>query len=212
MPMDPRTRDLLKRLAKHYPHARIELEFRNPLELLVATILAAQCTDARVNQVTRSLFQRYPSARAYAEADTRALEEAIRPTGFFKAKARSIQNCCRRLVEVYGGRVPDRMEDLLTLPGVGRKTANIILGNAFGKEEGFPVDTHVGRVAGRLGLSQAKTPERIEEDLCRRIPRKQWTRASHLLIFHGRYTCKARAPLCHQCPVTAFCVYEGKRV
>jgi len=177
---------------------------------LIATILSAQCTDQRVNQVTPALFRRYRTAEEYARADQAELERLIRPTGFFKSKAKSIIGCCRALVERFNGAVPDTMEALVTLPGVGRKTANVVLGNAFGKPA-VVVDTHVKRVAQRLGLSASDDPDRIEEDLQRLLPPAEWTAGSQRLLLHGRYICVARAPKCRECDLYDFCPWKGKR-
>lgn len=204
-----RVKEILKILEREYPDARVTLNFSNPLELLVATILAAQCTDERVNQVTKDLFMKYRNAEDYARADLRELEENIRPTGFFKNKARNLVGCCQRLVEEYKGQVPQTLNELTKLPGVGRKTANIVLGNAFG-EPAIAVDTHVGRVANRLGLACSEDPEEIEHQLCQVILREKWSFATHLLVFHGRHVCKARNPLCLQCPLRDLCPWEGK--
>jgi endonuclease III len=200
---------ILSRLATMYPDARIELDSSNPLELLVATILSAQCTDQRVNQVTAELFPRYPSARDWAAAPPDRLEREIYSTGFYKAKAKSILGMARALVERHGGEVPRTLEELTTLPGVGRKTANVVLGNAFGIPA-FPVDTHVIRVSQRLGLTRATDPEKIHDDLCAIIAQAKWTHASHLLIWHGRRTCHARSPKCPECGVRALCPWPGK--
>jgi len=188
--------------------ARIALNFSNPLELLVATILSAQCTDVRVNLVTMELFRKYPHARAYAEADLGELEQDIRSTGFFRNKAKSLIGCASAIVERHGGEVPRTMEELTALPGVGRKTANVVLGNAFGVP-GLVVDTHVGRVATRLGWTRESDPGKIECDLCRLLPKEKWTHASHVLIFHGRRICTAPVPLCSSCPVFEFCPRVG---
>jgi endonuclease-3 len=188
--------------------ATIALNFSNPLELLVATILSAQCTDVRVNHVTRELFRKYPEARSYAEANPSELENDIRSTGFYKNKAKSLIGCATVLVEKYGGNVPDAMEELTALPGVGRKTANVVLGNAFGVP-GMVVDTHVKRVATRLGWTRERNPEKIERDLCALLPREKWSHASHVLIFHGRRICKAPTPLCSLCPVQRYCPRVG---
>lgn len=196
---------LLEGLRRTYPDAHCELHHRNPLELLVATILSAQCTDRRVNQVTPGLFARYPTAAAYAQAPRAELEDAIRSTGFFRNKARSIQACCQRLVECHGGEVPRTMAELTQLDGVGRKTANVILGTAFGRNEGVVVDTHVARLARRLGLTRHTQPEKIEQDLMRQVPREDWTRLSHWLIWHGRRRCRARQPDCPHCELAALC-------
>lgn len=195
-------------LEQTYPDARIALNFGNPLELLVATILSAQCTDVRVNEVTRDLFLKYPEACAYAAADLRELEEDIRPTGFFRNKAKSLIGCAAAIVEKHGGEVPRTMEELTRLPGVGRKTANVVLGNAFGVP-GVVVDTHVKRVATRLGWTTESDPEKIERQLCALLPREKWIQASHVLIFHGRQICKAPTPLCSSCPVQKLCPRVG---
>ena len=200
---------ILSRLATMYPDARIELDSTNPLELLVATILSAQCTDQRVNQVTAELFPRYRSARDWAAAPPDRLEREIYSTGFYKAKAKSILGMARALVDRHGGEVPRTLDELTTLPGVGRKTANVVLGNAFGIPA-FPVDTHVTRVSQRLGLTRATDPEKIHDDLCAIVPRPKWTHASHLLIWHGRRTCHAKSPKCPECGVRALCPWPGK--
>lgn len=201
-----KAKKIIPLLKKEYPEARIELDQKNPLELLVATILSAQCTDKRVNLVTPSLFKKYKTARAYAEAPMAELEGMIRSTGFFRSKARSIQGAMKVISERHGGKVPATMEELTHLPGVGRKTANVILGNAFGIP-GIVVDTHVKRIANRLGLTHQNDPEKIEQDLMPVIPQKEWTHFSHLLIFHGRRCCYARNPECPRCPVRKHCVY-----
>jgi len=203
-----RARRINRLLAERYPDAVIELDFTTPLELLVATILSAQSTDVRVNQVTPALFARYPDAAAYAAADRAELEELIRPTGFFRSKAQALIGLGQALVERYGGEVPRRMKDLVTLPGVGRKTANVVLGNAFGVP-GLPVDTHVLRVAGRLGLVESDDPVKVEAELCAMIERREWTMFSHRLIIHGRRTCHARRPACGACPLARLCPSYG---
>jgi endonuclease-3 len=210
-PSDLKTpaRKILAALRRARPGARIELEFTTPLELLVATILSAQCTDARTNPVTRSLFRKYRTARDYAEARRPALEKAIRPTGFYHNKAKALLALGRKLLSDHGGQVPDTMEALVALPGVARKTANVLLGNAFGKAEGIVVDTHVLRVAQRLGLSKQKQPEKIERDLMAVFPRQAWIEASTQLVLHGRYICLARAPKCSACPVNKLCPKIG---
>ena len=195
-------------LAATHSDAAIALEFSNPLELLVSTILSAQCTDVRVNQVTRDLFRKYPDARAYAEADLSEFENDIRSTGFFRNKARNIIAAARAIVEDHGGEVPSSMEELTALPGVGRKTANVVRGNAFGLP-GMVVDTHVKRVSFRLGWTTEKDPEKIERDLMRLIPEEKWTHAGHVLIFHGRRICKAPVPSCSACPVLEYCPRTG---
>jgi endonuclease-3 len=200
---------ILTKLKRAMPRAAVELDHQTPLQLLVATILSAQCTDQRVNQVTPVLFRRYPRALNYAKADAAELEGLIRPTGFFKSKARSLIACGRALVNRFGGQVPDTMEALVSLSGVGRKTANVILGNCFGKPA-VVVDTHVKRVACRLGLTAADDPDEIEQDLQHVMAPEQWTTGSQLLLLHGRYVCVARRPKCEQCPVYAECPWEGK--
>jgi endonuclease-3 len=200
---------ILRTLERALPEARVELHYDRPLELLIATILSAQCTDQRVNHVTPSLFNRYPHAHDYADADPRELEAAIRSTGFFKSKARHIIGCGRALVERFDGRVPDTMEELVTLPGVGRKTANVVLGACFGRPA-VVVDTHVTRVAQRLRLSSSGDPNVIECDLQRLMPPEQWTRGSQRMLLHGRYVCLARAPRCADCAIYDECPWEGK--
>jgi len=196
---------ILDLLEKEHPDARIALKFSNPLELLVATILAAQCTDERVNQVTRSLFKKYRSAEDYARADLATLEHDIKPTGFYRKKAQRLKEVCQILVEKFNSEVPRTMEDLLSLPGVARKTANIVLSNAYGVNEGIIVDTHVLRLAKRLGLTQSKTREKIERDLMEIVPREKWGRFADLLIFHGRRVCNARKPKCEICVLKDLC-------
>jgi endonuclease-3 len=195
-------------LAKLYPDAHCALHHDNPLQLLIATILSAQCTDVRVNIVTPALFARYPDARAFAEADVGELEKAIQSTGFFRNKARNIKACCEILVRDHAGQVPAAMEQLVTLPGVGRKTANVILGNAFGVP-GITVDTHVGRLSRRLGLTRAEDPVKVEQDLMALVPKKDWTMFSHRLIFHGRQVCFARNPNCPGCALAKYCPKIG---
>jgi endonuclease-3 len=207
-PLRTRARRLVRLLARAYPDAHCALHHHGPLQLLVATILSAQCTDARVNMVTPALFTRYPDAAAFANAKPRELEKLIHSTGFFRNKARNIIACCQQLVARHGGEVPATMEELVPLPGVGRKTANVILGNAFGVP-GIPVDTHVGRLSQRLGLTTASDPVKIERDLARLIPRKEWTMFGHRLIFHGRQVCHARKPLCEQCTLAELCPRTG---
>ena len=202
--------EILERLKKAYPGARIALRFENPLQLLVATILSAQCTDERVNQVTPELFRKYPDAQAFAEADLEELAEAIKPTGFYQQKAKYIKEACRILVEKHGGEVPKSMEALLELPGVARKTANIVLANAYGLVEGIPVDTHVRRLSQRLGLSRQKDPNKIEKDLMALIPREDWAVIPYVLQAHGRKICTARKPKCEKCPVKDLCPSAGE--
>ena len=204
-----RARTILAKLERAYPDAKIALHFTNPLELLVATILSAQCTDERVNMVTPGLFRLYRSAADYARVSPATLEKAIRSTGFFRAKARSIIGMAKALVDKHGGEVPRVREALVTLPGVGLKTANVVLGNAFG-EPAIAVDTHVFRVSQRLGLARSDDPVAIHDQLVEVLPRKTWTRASHLFQAHGRRTCTARKPACPVCPVRALCPWPDK--
>jgi endonuclease-3 len=201
-------RRIVRRLAAIYPDARCALRHEGPFQLLVATMLSAQCTDARVNSITPALFERYPHPRAFAEARSRELQRMIRSTGFFRNKARNIIACSRKLVARFNGQVPATLEELVTLPGVGRKTANVILGNAFGLP-GITVDTHVGRLSRRLGLTIHKDPVKVEHDLMRLVPRKEWTAFSHRLILHGRQVCHARKPRCEACSLTRLCPKIG---
>ncbi len=196
-------------LQRHYPDATCSLDFHTPLELLVATILSAQCTDERVNVVTKDLFRKYRSAAGYAQAPLGELEKDIQSTGFFRNKAKSIQNCCRLLAQQYDGRVPQDIDRLVELPGIGRKTANVILGTAFGIASGVVVDTHVTRLSRRLGLTQQKEAEKIEKDLMALIPATEWIAFSHRMIQHGRKVCMARKPLCDVCPLDAVCPKVG---
>jgi endonuclease-3 len=197
--------EVIPRLKREYPGATTELNWSNPLELLVATILSAQTTDVRVNQVTEKLFEKHRSAADYAGVDPAELEEAIRPTGFYRNKARALQGMARALLDEHGGEVPRTMTELVALPGVGRKTANVVLGNAFGVDEGVVVDTHVRRVSGRLGLTGERDPEKIEKDLLQVVPKEDRTLFSHLLILHGRRVCKARRPDCPGCVLNDVC-------
>lgn len=203
-----RARRIDRALAERYPDAHCELDFRSPLELLVATVLSAQTTDVRVNLTTPALFARYPTAADYASADPDELEEILRPTGFFRAKARSVTGLGKALVERHGGQVPARMADLVVLPGVGRKTANVVLGNAFGVP-GLPVDTHVLRISRRLGLTDSEDPVAVERDLRALLPPREWTMFSHRVIAHGRRTCHARRPACAACPIQMMCPSAG---
>ena len=200
-----RVRRIIAGLRQAYPDAHCELDHSSPLELLIATILSAQCMDKQVNLVTPALFRKYRSAADYAKAPVVELEREIRRLGFFRNKARSIQACCRALVQKHGGEVPRKMVELVELGGVGRKTANVILGNAFGLNEGIVVDTHVTRLSRRLGLTKQTRPERIEQDLMPLVPRRQWTLFSHWLIWHGRRRCPARKPDCAGCEIRRFC-------
>jgi endonuclease-3 len=200
---------LIEGLETEYPDAGITLDFSTPFELLIATVLAAQCTDERVNQVTKDLFVKYRSPEDYFSVSLEELEADIRPTGFYRNKAKSIRNLSKILVENFGGTVPDDLESLVSLPGVGRKTANIVLGNVYGREA-IAVDTHVRRVSRRLGLTREDDPDKIELDLCEIIPGEKWTMFSHLLIFHGRRCCKSRKPLCGKCCLFEICHFEEK--
>jgi endonuclease-3 len=196
---------VLATLRRAYPDANCALEHRTPFQLLVATILSAQCTDARVNMVTPALFARYPDAAALAKAPRPALEKLIHSTGFFRNKAKNLKGAAQRIVAQHGGHVPDTMEALLALPGVARKTANVVLGNAFGKNEGVVVDTHVGRLARRLGFTAHEDPVKVERDLQALVPQHAWTWVAHALILHGRAICDARKPRCGECPLAADC-------
>jgi endonuclease-3 len=195
---------ILDILQRESPDARVTLDFKNPLQLLIATILAAQCTDQRVNQVTPDLFRKYPKASDYARADAKTLEGEIRSTGFFRNKAKSIIGCGQALVQKFNGKIPQTIEELTSLPGVGRKTANIIRGNAFG-QQAIAVDTHVKRVTHRLGWAKSDDPDKIELELMEVIPQNRWTLACHQIVFHGRRVCMAKNPQCPTCPVTKFC-------
>ncbi|HKS16474.1 MAG TPA: endonuclease III [Planctomycetota bacterium] len=201
---------LLRALRRTYPEARCALRHENALQLLVATILSAQCTDVRVNQVTGPLFAKYRSAGDFAVADPLVFQSEIRPTGFFRAKTKSILGAGKMLVERHGGNVPDTMEELLELPGVARKTANVVLGTWFRKATGVVVDTHVDRLSHRLKLTREKTPEKIERDLMRLVPENEWIDFSHRLIWHGRLVCTARSPKCEKCPLRSWCPSKGK--
>lgn len=207
--LQKRVKKILGVLKKEIPDSKIALHFSNPIELVVATILSAQCTDVRVNQVTKELFKKYLSAADYADADLEALQEEIRSTGFFRNKAKSIRDCCRNLVTHYGGNVPRTLDELVRLPGVGRKTANVILGNAFGIQ-GIVVDTHVRRVSQRIGLTKKDDPVKIEFDLMEIVPKEEWSHFSNLLIWHGRKTCAARKPTCVTCAIRKWCDYGTK--
>jgi endonuclease-3 len=209
---DPkRVKDIIKILTKGIPDTTIALTFSSPLELLIATILSAQCTDVRVNEVTATLFKKYRSAKDYAQGNLSELEQDIRPTGFYRNKAKSIQKCCQELLARFRGDVPKTLEEMVTLPGVGRKTANVILGNAFGIP-GIVVDTHVRRVSQRIGFTKKDDPVKIEFDLMEVVPKEEWTHFSNLLIWHGRRTCVARKPLCDSCAIRKLCDYGSKLV
>jgi endonuclease-3 len=207
-PLKQRVRKILKVLARLYPDAHCALHHDNALQLLVATILSAQCTDVRVNMVTPALFQRFPDAHAFANADQGELEKAIQSTGFFRNKARSIIACCKALVQEHGGEVPGTLEQLVPLAGIGRKTANVVLGDAFGVP-GITVDTHVGRLSRRMGLTMAEDPVKVEHALMELVPKKDWTIFSHRMIFHGRQVCFARKPMCSECALADLCPKVG---
>ncbi|MCX7668097.1 MAG: endonuclease III [Atribacterota bacterium] len=203
---EERVARILSILEEHFPEARLLLEFRTPFELLIATILAAQARDERVNQVTQVLFRRFQDVFSLAQAPLEEIEQIVRPLSYYRQKAQFIKETAREIVEKFKGEVPPSLEALIQLPGVGRKTANIVLGNAF-HIPALPVDTHVGRVAQRLKLSFSSSPDKIEEDLGRCIPKEKWVRATHLFGFLGRFICQAKKPLCHLCPIRAFCPY-----
>jgi endonuclease III len=210
---DPaRVRIILQKLDEAYPAATCALKHENPFQLLISTILSAQCTDERVNQVTATLFPKYPTPQAFAYANPSELEKEIRPTGFFRNKTKSIMGASKKIVEEFGGQVPKTMEELLTLPGVARKTANVVLGTAFGIPAGVVVDTHVQRVTGRLDLTKNTDPKKIEQDLMRAIPQERWILFSHQLIWHGRRVCQARKPRCLECNLERICYSKDKTV
>ncbi len=204
-----RAQHICEHLNKEYPGATTALNWSNRRELLVATILSAQCTDERVNKVTKTLFPKYPTARDYAEAPIEELEQDIRPTGFFRNKAKSIRGAAQMIGEQFGGEVPDNMQDMLKLPGVARKTANVVLGTALGKPTGIAVDTHVKRLAGRMGLSDEKNPNKIEQDLMALIPQQDWIDFGHTMIWHGRQACTARKARCDECCLEDLCPKIG---
>ncbi len=207
-----RVRAILEKLDEAYPAATCELHHDNPFQLLISTILSAQCTDERVNIVTQALFPKYPTPEAFAYANPRELEKEIRPTGFFRNKTKSIMGASKRLVEEFGRKVPKTMEELLTLPGVARKTANVVLGTAYGVASGVVVDTHVQRLSGRLDLSRNTDPKKIEQDLMQVIPLERWILFSHQLIWHGRRVCQARKPRCGECNLVRLCYSKDKTV
>ncbi len=207
-----RAQEILKVLARTYPDAHCELDYSTPLELLIATILSAQCTDKRVNIVTKELFRVCKTAADYVALPQEQLEELIRTTGFFRAKARNVKACCAALVERHGGEVPRAMDELTKLAGVGRKTANVVLGNAFGINVGVVVDTHVQRLTARLGLTREDTPEKIEQDMMKLVPKEQWAVFSHWLIWHGRRRCDARKPDCANCELAKLCPRVGVKL
>jgi len=207
-----RLKKIISGLRKTYPDAHCELNYSNPLELLIATILSAQCTDKRVNLVTADLFQKYRSAADYTNAEVAELEQQIKSTGFFRNKAKSIKTACKNIIEKHGGEVPRTMEELIDLGGVGRKTANVVLGNAFNINTGIVVDTHVARLSGRLGITKKSTPPGIEQDLMALVPKEQWTLFSHWLIWHGRRRCFARNPDCPNCEIRELCPKIGVKL
>jgi len=209
-PAKERIGKIIRILRREYPDSHTALGFESPLQILVATILAAQCTDQKVNQITPALFRKYPTAEAFAAADRAELEAVIRPTGFFRNKAKSIIGATRKIVEEFGGRVPANMADLVTLPGVARKTANIVLSSGYGIAEGIAVDTHVKRLSGRLGLSRQLDPEKIEKDLLNLVPQKDWLDFNYMLVNHGRKICQARKPRCPECVLQKLCPSAAK--
>ncbi len=204
-PAGKRIGKIIRILRQEYPASRTALAFETPLQILVATILAAQCTDERVNKITPTLFKKYPTVADLAKADREELENIIRPTGFFRNKAKSIVAAAKKIVEDFGGRVPDRMEDLITVPGVARKTANIVLSSGYGKAEGIAVDTHVRKLSGRLGLSAESDPDKIERDLLAIVPKRDWLDFNYMLVNHGRKVCQARKARCPECALRALC-------
>ncbi|MDL1972792.1 MAG: endonuclease III [Deltaproteobacteria bacterium] len=204
--MQEKVKNIMDLLDKHYPNVKVALNYSNPLELLIATILSAQCTDERVNKITPYLFKKYPTAKDFAQVDLNVLEEDIKPTGFYKNKAKNIKACCQALVEKYNGEVPADLEKLTALPGIGRKTANVVLGNAFGIP-GIVVDTHVRRVSQRIGLTKNSDAVKIEFDLMNIVPKSHWTKFSLQLTWHGRTICTARRPNCDNCPISPLCDY-----
>jgi len=209
-PAKERIGRIIRILRREYPDSRTALGFESPLQILVATILAAQCTDERVNQITPALFRKYPTAAAFAAADRAELEAEIRPTGFFRNKAKSISGAARKILEDFGGQVPANMADLVTLPGVARKTANIVLSSGYGIADGIAVDTHVKRLSGRLGFSRQHDPEKIEKDLLRLVPKRDWLDFNYMLVNHGRKTCQARKPRCPECALRNLCPSAGR--
>jgi endonuclease-3 len=204
-PASERSGEIVKRLAKTYPQAGVALKASNPLEMLVATILSAQCTDERVNQVTATLFKKYREPQDYLKVPESEFAADIRSTGFFNQKTRSVRGACQKIIDEFDGKVPDNMEGLVSLPGVARKTANVVLGNSFGKVEGIAVDTHVRRLSQRLGFSEQKDPDKIERELMELLPKKKWFQVTYLLIEHGRAVCKAPTARCEDCVVSSLC-------
>lgn len=202
---------ILKRLEKEFPDPKLELDHENPLQLLVATVLSAQCTDKKVNEVTAKLFQEYRSAEDFANADLKTLEQEVKATGFYRKKAAAIKTFAKEIAEQHGGEVPNSQEILATMPGVGRKTGNLVLGTAFGTPA-IAVDTHVHRVSLRLGLARSRYPDKVELELCKQIPKQKWALATNLFILHGRYVCRAKKPLCDECVIEDLCESEDKVV
>ncbi len=200
-----RAKEIVRLLSKEYPNSKVALNFTNPLELLIATILSAKCTDAKVNQVTVELFKRYRTPEQYANANLAELRRLIRPLGTYRRKAKFIKECCKAIVKKFNSKVPKTMEELLSLPGVARKTANIVLSNAYGIVEGIAVDTHVARLSRRLGLTENKVPEKIEQDLMKVVPKEDWFKINYLLIDHGRMVCKSIKPMCSRCVLKEIC-------
>lgn len=204
---EKRLREIIRILRKSYPQSRTALHFESPLQILIATILSAQCTDKKVNEITPSLFSKYKTAADFAQADPQKLEEEIRPTGFFRNKTKSIIEACKKIVSDHSGKVPDNMNELILLPGVARKTANIVLSSGFKKAEGIAVDTHVKRLSGRLGLSGESNPDKIEQDLMRIVPKFDWLDFNYILVNHGRAVCQAKKPDCEHCEINHLCPY-----
>jgi len=209
VPVMADAKKIVKLLLKKYPNPKIALNFSNPLELLIATILSAQCTDVRVNEVVKNLFKKYKTAKDYADADLKIFEKEIRPTGFYKNKAKAIKECCKKILSDFDGKVPGTLEELTTLSGVGRKTANVVLGSVFGRQA-IAVDTHVLRVSNRLGIAHSSNPDKVEEELIRQLPQNQLTSFNLALILHGRETCAAKKPKCPECVLYNECEWEGK--
>lgn len=207
-----RVRAILAKLDEAYPNATCELKHQNAFQLLISTILSAQCTDVRVNQVAETLYQKYPDAKAFAYATPSELEQEIRPTGFFRNKTKSVMGASKAIIEKFGGEVPRTMEEILTLPGVARKTANVVLGTAYGIPSGIVVDTHVQRIANRLDLTRNEDPKKIEQDLMQVIPKEKWIQFSHQIIWHGRRVCQARKPKCLECNIEALCYAKDKTI
>lgn len=209
-PAEQRIIDIIKILRKAYPQSRTALRHEDPLQILVATILSAQCTDERVNKITPGLFEKYKNVYGFSKARQSVLEQEIRSTGFYRNKAKNIIGAAKRIVKDFDGKVPDKMEELVSLPGVARKTANIVLSSGFEKTEGIAVDTHVKRLSARLGLTKEEDPDKIEEDLMRIVPKKHWLDFNYMMVDHGRRVCNARKPLCGECRLSKLCPSAGK--